>query len=109
MSSIDPNDSIMNYSMDEIKTRLVWDFNVDKEFTNRKKGYGFLIDLRDCKPCLVLYKMGKYISTSHNCPQQPPKELLLEALKEKGANPEKSGLYNINQNLQCWIEENILK
>ena len=109
MSSIDPNESIMNYAMDEIKAKLVWDFNVNKEFTNRKKGYGFVIDLRDCVPCLVLYKMGKYISTSHNCPQQPPQELMFEALKEKGVNLNIGGLFNINQTLRNWIEENILK
>ena len=108
MGTIDTNDSIMNYAMDQIKANLVWDFNVDKEFINRKKGYGFVIDLRNCIPCLVLYKMGKYVSMSHNCPQQPPQELMLEALKEKGVNLENGGIYNINQALRCWIEENIL-
>ena len=108
MSTLD-QDSIMDYDMDKIKATLVWDFNIDREFTNRKKGYGFVIDLRNSLPCLVLYKMGKYVSVSHNCPQQPPQELILEALKEKDVNLEKGGLYNINQTLRSWIEANILK
>ncbi|ACV62665.1 hypothetical protein Dtox_1812 [Desulfofarcimen acetoxidans DSM 771] len=109
MGTIDPNESIMNYAMDQIKNNLVWDFNVEKEFINRKKGYGFVIDLRNCTPFLVLYKMAQYVSVSHNCPQQPPQELMLEALRERGVSLEESGLYNINSQLRTWIEENILK
>ncbi|WP_066639805.1 DVU0772 family protein [Desulfolucanica intricata] len=98
----------MDIDMEKVKKNLVWDFDLEKEFIDRKYGYGFVIDLRDETPYLAVYHMGHYISKSEVIDQQPPKELLLEALKEKNIDLKKSGLFPINQALKEWIKENLL-
>ena len=99
----------MAIDMNKVKKNLVWDFNLDNEFVNRKKGYGFVIDLREQTPYLAVYHMSAYVSSTDITPQQPPQDLMLNALKEQDIDLNQNGLFPINQALRSWIEENLLQ
>lgn len=96
---------------ERIKHRVMWDFRVEDEailFKERRTGVAFIVDVLDGIPRLALYRVTRYGSKSDFVEHQPPQELLEKALTEQGANPKQDGLYNSNQELRLWIEQNIL-
>lgn len=90
-----------------IKDKIIWDFDLKNEFTNRTTGYGFVIDVCDNVPRLALYRMKPRVSDSTIIEQQPPLELLEKALKEQGITNPKDNLYHINKEVKEWIEKNV--
>lgn len=93
---------------DNVKQNLIIDFCLGKEFECRQKGYAFVIDVYDKKSKLGLYKVSKYSSRCDIIGNQPPPEMLEKAIAEQGGNLEKSTMYDINDELRQWIEENLL-
>jgi len=92
----------------KVKQNLILDFCLNKEFENRQKGYAFVVDVYNKTPKLALYKVSKYSSRCDIIDRQPPRELLDKALAEQGGNLERSAMYDINNELRRWIEENLL-
>lgn len=93
--------------LEKIKNNLVWNFNFKDEF--KTQGYTFIIDVYQQATCLSLYRFSQYGCKSESLTQQPPKEMLDTALVEQGNETMRDGLYYINDSLQQWIENNILK
>lgn len=98
-------------NLTQVKDKLLWDCDLTQEFSNphRSTGYTFVIDLYAGQPQLTLYHMGPFGSHTDSLPQQPPQELLLQALQELRVDSSADGLFTINQTLRTWIEENLLK
>jgi hypothetical protein len=89
----------------------MWDFRLEDEavlFQQRRTGYAFIIDVLDGTPRLALYHVTRFGSKTEYFDKQPPQEMLVKALAEQGANTNQDGLYNINQELRVWAEENLL-
>lgn len=92
----------------KVKQNLILDFCLGKEFENRQKGYAFVVDVFNKMPQLGLYKISKYSSRCDIISNQPPREMLEKAVAEQGGNLERSAMYDINNELRQWVEENLL-
>ncbi|AQS59170.1 DVU0772 family protein [Desulforamulus ferrireducens] len=88
-----------------IKDLVDWDYDFSNDFKKRDRGYTFVVDAWEETPKLALYKFTPYGVKCDYLEQQPPKEMLLEALQGQEKNRE--NIYKINQALRNWIEENI--
>lgn len=89
---------------------IIWDFDLHKEFIgHRQTGTGFVIDVLDGVPRLALYRMKMNYSASATLAEQPPRELLLEAVRQQDGDTAKENLYQINSALKCWIEGRLSK
>ncbi|WP_347488403.1 DVU0772 family protein [Desulfoscipio sp. XC116] len=93
----------------EIKDEIFWDFRLENENKNRQPGYAFVIDVIDQTPRVALYIVKKHLSKTQTLPsgQQPPGEMLLNALQEQNANLKYDNIYNINREIRQWLEQNI--
>ena len=92
---------------DEIKDSILWDFRLDEEFKNRRIGYAFVIDVCNQNPALAVYMMKKNLSKTQPLLDQPPRELMIKAIKEQGGNINLDRLFDINTELKHWLEGNI--
>lgn len=99
--------------LEKVKERLTWDFDVNNEFKNKefrkKAGFTFVIDVWNGIQKVTLYRIALNGSESIDIDKQPPKEMIVKAIEEQGGSPKKDGLYNMNQEVRAWIEENVLK
>lgn len=97
----------------KIKERLNWDFNVKKEFFDRKlrtqAGFAFVIDVWDGEVNVMLYRIAMNGSETLDIEKQPPAEMIEKALEEQGGSCKKNGLYNITPEIKAWLETNIIK
>ena len=87
---------------------IVWNFKFEDEIKPNKSGYTFVIDVFNHHAMLALYRFSQYGCKSEILSEQPPLELLTNALKEQGNGVLIDGLYYINEDLRQWIENNIL-
>jgi hypothetical protein len=88
-----------------IKALIDWDYDFEKSFQTRDKGYTFVIDTWE-SPKLALYKFTPFGVKCDHTDIQPPLEMLEDAINSQNESKEK--LYRINQELRTWIEANIL-
>lgn len=86
------------------KALIDWDYDFHNDFKQRERGYTFVVDAWDT-PKLALYKFTPFGVKCDYLDQQPPQDMLLEAMKGQEKNPE--NLYKITQAIRTWIEENI--
>lgn len=89
--------------------KIIWDFCLAEEFKNRQTGCAFVIDVFERTPQLSLYLVKNRLSITETCPQQPPREMMEKALEETGISPIRDNLYDINDEIRCWIKDNLLK
>jgi hypothetical protein len=91
----------------EIEERIAWDFRVGDEFKRGLDGkYAFILDVCEGEPKVALYKIKKYSCESNTIKQQPPREMLLKAAEEQGADKVRNGIYNIDGEIEAWIRKN---
>lgn len=90
-----------------LKPLIDWDYDINKEFRNREKGYTFVIDVWECEPKLALYKFTPFGTKCDHLDQQPPVEMLQAALKEQDVDA-KDGIFKITPAIRAWVEKNIL-
>lgn len=88
-----------------IKALIDWDYDFNKEFGKRERGYTFVIDAWEC-PKLALYKFTPFGVKCDHTQEQPPAEMLEAAIKEQKES--KDRMYRINLEIRQWIEENLL-
>jgi len=101
----------MNFSR-EIKGNILWDFRLEDEFKGeRHNGYAFVVDVCDKKPRLALYMIKDRLSKTQTLQdkQQPPEEMMFRVVEEQGGNMNLDDLYNINEELRNWVENNLLQ
>ncbi|AGL03051.1 DVU0772 family protein [Desulfoscipio gibsoniae] len=93
----------------EIKDQILWDFRLENENKNRQPGYAFVIDVFEQTPRVALYIIKKHLSKTQTLPddQQPPRDILLKALEEQNVDLKYANIYNINQQIRQWLEQNI--
>jgi len=100
--------TVRDYS--HVKHNLRWDLNLATEFQGKRPlGYSFVIDVLEGIPRLALYHMKINCSISTTVTTQPSRQLLLKALYNQGWHCGQDGLYQINEELRCWIQENLLQ
>ncbi|WP_051688211.1 DVU0772 family protein [Desulfofalx alkaliphila] len=94
---------------------IQWTFDLENEFKNKRQvGITFVIDLYKGTPRLVLYRIGPYSSYTVTLEKQPPKDLLLQAVRNQcttacgDIDVSHDGLYNIDDEIKSWIEDNYL-
>ena len=91
------------------RENILWDFDLNSEFRGqRKTGFGFVIDVLEGTPKLARYQMRVNYSASTTLDTQPPRDMLVRAVYEQGGQLEEENLYQINQELQTWVEQNLL-
>ncbi len=95
--------------LEKVKKRLDWEHKFDSEFKTRESGYTFVIDVINRQPMVSLYRFSPYITKSEPLEQQPPLDMLNEALADQGNEALKDGVFYINEKIRSWIEENILQ
>jgi len=96
----------------EIKGNILWDFRLEDEFKGeRHNGYAFVVDVCDKKPRLALYMIKDRLSKTQTLQdkQQPPEEMMFRVVEEQGGNMNLDDLYNINEELRNWVENNLLQ
>jgi len=101
----------MNF-FQEIKNDVLWDFCLEDEFKcERRNGYAFVVDVCDKKPRLALYMIKDRLSKTQTLQdkQQPPEEMLAQAVEEQGGNLNLDNLYNINAALRDWVQKNLFQ
>lgn len=102
----------LQVDLEKVKERLIWDFDVKSEFKDRgfrkQAGFTFVIDVWCGVPKVTLYRIALNGSESIDIDQQPPQEMIINAIEEQGGSPKKDGLYNISPEIRSWIEVNIL-
>jgi len=91
----------------EIKNSILWDFQLENEFKNRRRGYAFVIDVCDEIPLLAIYVIKDNVSKTQVMQEQPPRELMIKAVEEQGGNIKQDHLFNINGEIRRWREDNI--
>ena len=95
----------------EIKDDVLWDFRLEDEFKcERRNGYAFVVDVCDKKPRLALHMIKDRLSKTQTLQdkQQPPEEMLAQAVEEQGGSLAQDNLYNINGILRDWLLKNLL-
>ncbi|SFG71207.1 hypothetical protein SAMN05660649_02461 [Desulfotomaculum arcticum] len=91
------------------RENICWDFDLNSEFRGQRKiGFGFVVDVLDGAPKLALYHMKVNYSTSTTLDSQPPRDMLVRAVREQGGHLEEENLYPINQELKDWVRQRIL-
>ncbi len=96
----------------EIKNDVLWDFCLEDEFKHERcNGYAFVVDVCDQKPRLALYMIKDRLSKAQTLQdkQQPPEEMLAQAVMEQGGNLNLDNLYNINEALRNWVQKNLFE
>ncbi|SHE38654.1 DVU0772 family protein [Desulforamulus putei] len=88
-----------------LKALIDWDYDFEKEFQNREKGYTFVIDAWE-SPKLALYKFTPFGIKCDHTEIQPPVEMLEAAMQAQKETRER--IYKINQEIREWIEKNLL-
>ena len=96
--------------VEKIRSYLNWDYDIEHEQAriDRPLCYTFAVDVFERAPRLVLYAVKRNGSVTDDLEKQPPREMLLQAVAERGGSLDKSRLYPVNAALRRWIEENIL-
>ncbi|MTI85548.1 MAG: hypothetical protein FH756_17045 [Firmicutes bacterium] len=92
----------------KIEDKLLWDFKLAEEFTNRKKGFAFVIDVYSKNPQLTLYKVGDMLSSTKFLPKQPPVEMMVRAVQEQGGSLDDNNLFDATDEVKSWIKENLM-
>lgn len=95
----------------EIKDHILWDFRLEDEFKikERKTGYAFVIDVCDQTPRLAIYIIKERLSKTQTLIEQPPREMMVRAVEEQGGNLKLDNLFDINNEIRRWIEQNLIK
>ena len=95
--------------IEKIKARLSWNHKFENEFKTREYGYTFVIDVIDGRAMVSLYRFSPFGAKSEPLDNQPPGELITNALVKQGSKNYQDGLYYIDDTIKEWIEKNILK
>ncbi len=95
--------------VEKIKAKLNWNHKFENEFKTRDYGYTFVIDVIDGKAMVSLYRFSPFGVKSEPLDNQPPSEMITDALLKQGVEVCRDGLYYIDDAIKEWIEKNILQ
>lgn len=93
--------------LEEVRNKVIWDIDLDNEFVDRREGFAFLIDVYEENPVLVVYVIKKQGSETAPMKKQPPREMLVQAVRDQGGDLCDDKLFYVNKEVRDWIEKNI--